>query len=347
MELALPLSCYLLWLFRFGTVGGSLLRSSLVTLQNESQVEQNGTCKGVVLIHTNQAQSLVCDDHWDVDSPLAQVVCQESGCGTPNTTWILESAPRDLLSAIEGIICTGNESRVSECESPGQAVQRCDLQRIAAVSCNQDAKGNSGNHSIRLSRGRTPCDGHVEVLEDNKWSPVCFTGVNESSAELLCQQMGCKPQRPVFTSILKGRLSLGAVSLQCQGNETYMWDCEPHVLNVCINGPTTYLQCNRSRMEESWLVWTTICFAALMIVVFCCARITKSQKCCGHTLHKCSVPGLSRKSRTRQHRHWEPEPRRSIYHREPPDVIVEETNSLPPTPRVLQNPNGKQRGEHL
>ncbi|KAM4677265.1 CD5 antigen-like [Discoglossus pictus] len=338
MELALPLSCYLLWISQFGVTVGSLLRSSLASIQNESVTESRGRCQGIVLIFNNQTKSLVCDDHWGVDSPLAHVVCQESGCGTPNSTWKVESSPSLSTGALEGLQCTGNESQVSECENPGQIVQLCATERIAALSCNQDGTRSSGISNMRLSRGRSPCDGHVEVFDNAEWSPLCFTGVKESSAEMLCSQMGCKPQRPLFTSIHKGRPVLGAVTLQCLGNNTSMWECEHRVLNMCLSSTTTYLQCNRARMEESWLVWVTIFFAALMIVVFCCVRVTKSGKCCTHTLNKHATSCLSRASRTRERYRREPEVRRGIYHREPPNLTVQEANSPPSSPAVLQDP---------
>ncbi|XP_075063300.1 uncharacterized protein LOC142151491 [Mixophyes fleayi] len=333
MELALPLSCYLLWLSRFGFSGASDLHSSLVTIQNESLVESKDTCQGIVLLFSNQIGNLVCDSQWDTDSPLAQVVCKEAGCGTPSLTWTLKSSPNDSLGAIQGVQCTGNESSVSECESTGQAVQLCKPNTIAVVSCNQNITDPKENSSWRLSTGRSSCDGHVELLTEGDWRPMCFTSLQENDAPLLCQQMGCKAQRPIFSPIQKGKSPLKPVLLECLENRTSIWDCDHQVVDICVSGLTTYLQCNRSRMEESWLVWMTISAAAIMVMVFCWFRVVKSWKCCTQCLHK-NVLSLFCKQ---PHPRRELQSRRNIYHREVPNLIVQETNSPPSSPAILQD----------
>ncbi|XP_063787939.1 scavenger receptor cysteine-rich type 1 protein M130-like [Pseudophryne corroboree] len=333
MELALPLSCYLLWLSRFGLSGASALHSTLVTFQNESVVESWDSCEGIVFLISNQSSNLVCDNQWSADSPLAHVVCRESGCGAPNITWTLKSSPQGSFGAIQGVQCTGNETSVSECENTGRAVQLCAPDSIAVVSCNQNVTDPADNNPWRLSMGRSSCDGHIEVLVEGGWSPLCFTSIQDSDAPLLCQQMGCKPQRPIFSAIQKGKSPLEPVMLQCLENRTSVWDCDHQVADICVSGLTTYLQCNRSRMEESWLVWLTICAAALMIVVFCWVRVVKSCKGCTQCLHKnvlslfCKQPRYQRKMQTR----------RNIHHREVPNLIVQESHSPPSSPAILQD----------
>ncbi|KAG8429636.1 hypothetical protein GDO86_019651, partial [Hymenochirus boettgeri] len=112
--------------------------SSLASLKNKSLVENEETCSGIVLLFTNQNISVVCDEHWNVESPLAHVVCLESGCGSPNATWTLQAFPYPSTEAIQGVQCTGKESSVSECNNSVQAVTTCAPDKIAAVTCNQN-----------------------------------------------------------------------------------------------------------------------------------------------------------------------------------------------------------------
>ncbi|KAM5172483.1 scavenger receptor cysteine-rich type 1 protein M130-like [Mantella aurantiaca] len=333
MELALPLSWYLLCFSCFGLSVGTELHSSLVTLRNGSMVESGETCQGIIFLFSNETGRLVCDDHWSVESPLAHVVCKESGCGTPNMTWILTSPLQGSPEAVQGIRCTGNESSVSECESLGQSVQVCAVESIAAISCNQNFTEPRDNSTWRLSRGRSSCDGHIEIFAEGGWSPVCFTSIKGMDAAFFCEQMGCTPQQPLFSLLSKGKSLVAPVTLQCPENKTALWECGHQVVDMCASGLTTYLQCNRSRMEESWLVWLTICLAAVMIMVFCWVRVVKSTKCCAQCLQKNIVFLFCKKPQSRREFHS----RRNIYHRELINVTVQEANSPPSSPGILQD----------
>ncbi|XP_040202020.1 scavenger receptor cysteine-rich type 1 protein M130-like [Rana temporaria] len=335
MELALPLSCYLLCFSCFGLSGTTDISSSLVTLQNESMVESGETCQGIIFVFSNDTGRLVCDNQWSVESPLAHVVCRESGCGAPNITWTLKSAPRGSLEALQGMQCTGNESSVSECESPGESVQFCAAEKIAAISCNQNVIEPRDNRSWRLSRGRSSCDGHIELFAEDRWSPVCLASIKEIDAAFFCEQMGCTPHQPLFSLLGKVKSPVPPVMIQCPENKTALRECDHQVVDMCVSGLTTYLQCNRSRMEESWLVWLTICLAAVMIIVFCWVRVVKSTKCCAQCLHKNITSLFCKKAQARRELHS----RRNNYHREPINVTVQEAHSPPSSPGIIQDPS--------
>ncbi|OCT90053.1 scavenger receptor cysteine-rich type 1 protein M130 isoform X1 [Xenopus laevis] len=405
MELALPISCYLLWIINFGVRSQSLLHSSLGIFHNGSWTESKDTCSGVVLLFSNDNFSLACDDQWNVDSPLAQVVCVESGCGTPNATWNLQSPPDPDIEAIQGVQCSGDEPNVSRCGAPGRTVQTCATEKIAALTCNRNGMDSPGtdipqngmattgtyitqngastsgtnitqngastpgtyitqkgstnpgtyitqigmgtpgiymtqngtdiadNQTLRLSGGRTSCDGHMEVLKESVWRPLCYSGVRENNAPALCQQVGCVPQQPAFTALSKGRRKLPSVAFQCQGNETYFWECDSRLVNICTADLTTYLQCDQARMQESWMVWLAIFIAVLMITFFCWNKICKTCKCCRDCYERrhFSASGMQRFGRKST--------RRSIYRRESPGITVQETHSPPSSPAVLENPS--------
>ncbi|XP_069818240.1 T-cell differentiation antigen CD6-like [Dendropsophus ebraccatus] len=331
MELALPPSWYVCLCFSsLALSAASELHSTLATLQNESLVENEKTCQGIVLLFINGTTNLVCDSRWSPLSPLAQVVCKESGCGAPNSTWTLKSLPGNY-GVVQGVQCKGNESSVKECESGGEAGQVCDPQSIAAVHCKQNISDLADVNSWRLSRGRTSCDGHVEVLTGDRWRPVCFDSMKNTEAPLLCERMGCAPRSPVFSPLNKVRSSVEPVTVHCMENGSSPWECDNYALHTCAPGLTTYLQCNRSRMEESWLVWLTICLAVIMILVFCWIRVVKSWKCCNQCLHK-NVLHLFKRS------HSQHGTRRNIYNREPPNLTVQETHSPPSSPGIIQDP---------
>ncbi|XP_018108966.1 uncharacterized protein LOC108711592 isoform X3 [Xenopus laevis] len=333
MELALPISCYLLWIINFGVRSQSLLHSSLGIFHNGSWTESKDTCSGVVLLFSNDNFSLACDDQWNVDSPLAQVVCVESGCGTPNATWNLQSPPDPDIEAIQGVQCSGDEPNVSRCGAPGRTVQTCATEKIAALTCNRNGMDSPDNQTLRLSGGRTSCDGHMEVLKESVWRPLCYSGVRENNAPALCQQVGCVPQQPAFTALSKGRRKLPSVAFQCQGNETYFWECDSRLVNICTADLTTYLQCDQARMQESWMVWLAIFIAVLMITFFCWNKICKTCKCCRDCYERrhFSASGMQRFGRKST--------RRSIYRRESPGITVQETHSPPSSPAVLENPS--------
>ncbi|KAM9311982.1 uncharacterized protein PAF06_009870 [Gastrophryne carolinensis] len=323
-------------LLRERFVSATELRSSLVTFQNASMEESRELCEGIIVVFNNDTASLVCDDDWGADSPLARVACREAGCGTPNTSWALRSLPQGSLQAVHGVRCTGSESNVCECESLEEVVPMCRPENIATISCNQNFTDQKDqNSSLRLSRGRSSCDGHVELFAEGGWSPVCYTSINTIDASLFCEQLGCTPQRPLFSPLNKGKSPVPPVMLQCPPNRTSIWECELQVVDQCVSSLTTYLQCNRSRMEESWLVWLTICLAVIMIFTFCWVRIVKSSKCCSQCLHKNTLLCCCRR---RPHNRRALHLRRSIYHQETPNLTVQETNSPPSSPAILQDP---------
>ncbi|XP_053320252.1 deleted in malignant brain tumors 1 protein-like [Spea bombifrons] len=337
MELALPLPWHLLWFCLSGLSCGSLLRSSLVRFQNGTVVESEEPCTGIVLLVTNQTRSLVCDKLWGVESLLANVVCHESGCGKPNLTWTLQFPPPSSLGAVQGLRCTGEESSVNECEHLGEAAQDCVPQGIAAVTCERNITQGPGNSSMRLSRGRNSCDGHVEVFTGDTWSPVCFTGIKDGDIQELCTQLDCEPQNPLITALHRGQLQ-EAVMFQCSGNQTLPWECDHEMVDVCQNGVTTYLQCHRPRMEESWMVWTAISLAVLMIVALCWVRVAKTWKCCTQSLNRHLRSCCSGASRKHKPPHQSAKRRRNIYRNETPSVVIQEILSAPSSPGALQDP---------
>ncbi|XP_038641631.1 deleted in malignant brain tumors 1 protein-like [Scyliorhinus canicula] len=91
-------------------------------------------CSGRVEILCNNTWGTVCDDSWDMND--ARVVCRQLGCGPPllapggaafgqgnGTTWLDE------------VMCTGNESFLSDCPLSLWPQADCDHKEDASVVC--------------------------------------------------------------------------------------------------------------------------------------------------------------------------------------------------------------------
>ncbi|XP_029459975.1 scavenger receptor cysteine-rich type 1 protein M130-like isoform X2 [Rhinatrema bivittatum] len=325
--------------------GGIQLRSSLMSLHNWTWSVGGRECEGLVRLSTNGTHSLVCDEHWSLSSPLAYVVCQEADCGAPVGTWKLNSSQYPSMPVVRGVRCKGIESSVNDCLGLEAFVKECNQANIAALTCignNTFLQDHPGNETARLVGGRSQCDGHLEILLDVQWGFVCSAALKKTQAKVLCKQIGCKSQQVTiaatsFSPHPRDVLPLWSDNFVCQGNETSIWDCQRERHNSCFSGQHVYLQCQRGRLEESWLIWLTIAFAALMIAIFCWVKVLKSCKSSRQTLWK-----YIRLFSVYVRKLWNsclgtPTRRRRKYQREPPEIRVQEMQSSEDSPTLIQN----------
>ncbi|XP_039420091.1 LOW QUALITY PROTEIN: lysyl oxidase homolog 2-like [Corvus cornix cornix] len=120
------------------------------------------TGEGRVEVLKTGSGGTVCDDNWNLVS--ASVVCRELGFG---------SAKEAITGARLGqgwgpihlneIDCTGFEKSVTDCKFNTES-QGCNHEEDAAVRCNVPAMGFQ--NQLRLSGGRNPYEGRVEVLAE-------------------------------------------------------------------------------------------------------------------------------------------------------------------------------------
>uniref|UniRef100_UPI00398E52DF scavenger receptor cysteine-rich domain-containing protein DMBT1-like n=1 Tax=Pristiophorus japonicus TaxID=55135 RepID=UPI00398E52DF len=80
---------------------------------------------------------------------------------------------------------------------------------------------------LRLSDGRMPCSGRVEVWRRGLWGTVCDVGWHGPEAEVVCRHLGCgfsgRSSRWGYVGRASGPIWLTSVA--CQGTESVLWDC--------------------------------------------------------------------------------------------------------------------------
>ncbi|XP_069070236.1 CD5 antigen-like [Pleurodeles waltl] len=325
-------------------VSGTFFGSSFILPDNQTKKANHSECEGLVLLSYNGTQSLVCDELWSPSSPLAYVVCRETGCGVPSSKWMGDSFERPSFPAMQ-VDCKGGESNISECQQLRNTVEDCNEEHIATLMCTGNTITQldyNWNETVRLVGGRSKCEGHVEFLKEDNWGFLCSNALPPRKAHVLCKQIGCTAQQISFTSTRHSPYSDRVVPIWpdyilCQGNESSLMECQWKASNSCTSGQHVYIHCLQGRLEESWIVWMTIIFAALMIVVFCWVRVIKSWKNCKHIVKKQGQRCYNFIIKAWKSCSGSPTRRRRTYHREPPEVRVQETQSPPSTPLMTPN----------
>ncbi|XP_029437982.1 scavenger receptor cysteine-rich type 1 protein M130-like [Rhinatrema bivittatum] len=145
-------------------------------------VDGNSSCDGTLEVYHNQKWHQIPEGDFLVDLRAAEVACSQLGCGHYQRILSFSSARLDSLP----IQCTGEEKHLSEClsfmESPFSYTSR-----PLGVKCSKpDFAFNT-----RLVRGETPCEGKVEVFQEDSWQMVCYEGRGTELAVVVCKELGC------------------------------------------------------------------------------------------------------------------------------------------------------------
>uniref|UniRef100_H3D099 Lysyl oxidase homolog n=1 Tax=Tetraodon nigroviridis TaxID=99883 RepID=H3D099_TETNG len=198
--------------------------------------------EGRVEVLKNGEWGTVCDDNWNVNA--ATVVCRELGFG---------SAKEALTDARLGqgigpvhmneVQCSGFEKSLTECRFNRDALG-CSHEEDAAVKCHVPDMGF--NNRIRLSGGRNPYEGRVEVLTHRNgslvWGTVCSDSWGTMEAMVVCRQLGLGFANHAFqeTHYWQGDSSADAVvmsGVRCSGTELTLDQCLHHGKHVsCPKG---------------------------------------------------------------------------------------------------------------
>ncbi|TNM90113.1 lysyl oxidase homolog 2b isoform X1 [Takifugu rubripes] len=189
--------------------------------------------EGRVEVLKNGEWGTICDDKWDLLS--ATVVCRELGFGTAK-----EALSGGRLGQGMGPVhmnevrCSGFEKSVTECQFNKDALG-CSHEEDAAVRCNVPAMGFQ--EMLRLSGGRTPYEGRVEVLMERNgslvWGTVCSEGWGTMEAMVVCRQLGLGFASNAFqeTWYWPGQVGADVVvmsGVRCSGTEMSLSHCLHH-----------------------------------------------------------------------------------------------------------------------
>uniref|UniRef100_A0A3B1JN28 SRCR domain-containing protein n=1 Tax=Astyanax mexicanus TaxID=7994 RepID=A0A3B1JN28_ASTMX len=173
-------------------------------------VDGGSRCAGRVEVLYRGEWGTVCDDYWDMSD--AAVVCRELGCGEA-----VDAVSEDHFGSGSGPIwmnyvhCSGSESTLKNCTSPGWGDHSCDHSKDAGIICS----------GVRLVNG-SRCSGRVEVLHGESWVTVCDGDFNQQDAEVVCRELGCGSPVEVLGAAAFGRGEgqVWSEELQCRGNES-------------------------------------------------------------------------------------------------------------------------------
>ncbi|OWK49699.1 Lysyl oxidase 2 [Lonchura striata] len=189
-----------------------------------------GTGEGRVEVLRNGEWGTVCDDNWNLVS--ASVVCRELGFGSAKEAIAGARLGQGMGPIhLNEIDCTGFEKSVTDCKFNTES-QGCNHEEDAAVRCNVPAMGFQ--NQLRLSGGRNPYEGRVEVLAERngtlRWGTVCSHNWGTVEAMVVCRQLGLGFASHAFqeTWYWHGDVSADDVvmsGVKCSGTEMSLSHC--------------------------------------------------------------------------------------------------------------------------
>ncbi|XP_005530932.1 PREDICTED: lysyl oxidase homolog 2 [Pseudopodoces humilis] len=188
------------------------------------------TGEGRVEVLKNGEWGTVCDDNWNLVS--ASVVCRELGFGSAKEAITGARLGQGMGPIhLNEIDCTGFEKSVTDCKFNTES-QGCNHEEDAAVRCNVPAMGFQ--NQLRLSGGRNPYEGRVEVLAERngtlRWGTVCSHNWGTVEAMVVCRQLGLGFASHAFqeTWYWHGDVSANDVvmsGVKCSGTEMSLSHC--------------------------------------------------------------------------------------------------------------------------
>ncbi|XP_074141681.1 lysyl oxidase homolog 2 [Sminthopsis crassicaudata] len=200
------------------------------------------TGEGRVEVLKNGEWGTICDDQWNLVS--ASVVCRELGFGSAKEAITGARLGQGIGSIhLNEIQCTGFEKSITDCKFNVENLG-CNHEEDAGVRCNIPAMGFQ--NQLRLSGGRNPYEGRVEVLVERnrtlKWGTVCGENWGIVEAMVVCRQLGLGFASNAFqeTWYWQGDISANTVlmsGVKCSGTEMALSHCHHHGENVvCPQG---------------------------------------------------------------------------------------------------------------
>uniref|UniRef100_A0A3B4CA36 SRCR domain-containing protein n=1 Tax=Pygocentrus nattereri TaxID=42514 RepID=A0A3B4CA36_PYGNA len=166
-------------------------------------------CEGEVEVYFMQDWRRVLLDSWS--ESVASVVCRQLGCGSVfNFSSSSTSSPEHSHMCVTGFNCSGSEAHLRNCSS---------------------AQFNSAHSSIRLVGSGGKCAGRLEVFHNGSWGTVSDDLWDVKDAQVVCRQLQCGValSAPVPAQFGPGTGLIWLNEVECEGNETSLWNCRFHL----------------------------------------------------------------------------------------------------------------------
>ncbi|XP_053318770.1 lysyl oxidase homolog 2 [Spea bombifrons] len=198
--------------------------------------------EGRVEVLKNGEWGTVCDDQWNLVT--ASVVCRELGFGSAKEAIAGARMGQGMgLIHMSEIQCTGFEKSLTDCKFNALSPS-CNHEEDASVRCNVPAMGFQ--NQVRLSGGRNPSEGRVEVLMERngtlRWGTVCSEDWGVMEAMIVCRQLGLGFASHAFqeTWYWQGDVMADDVMMsgvKCSGTEMSLSHCKHDGANInCPRG---------------------------------------------------------------------------------------------------------------
>ncbi|XP_010877596.2 lysyl oxidase homolog 3B isoform X1 [Esox lucius] len=210
--------------------------------QTTTTVRLKGGAKlgeGRVEVLKNNEWGTVCDDRWTLLS--ASVVCRELGFGSAKDAFTGARMGQGIGPIhMNEVQCLGTEKSIWNCGFKNITSEDCQHIEDAAVRCNTPYM--AFENSLRLTGGRTPYEGRVEVLSvdangTQSWGLVCGGAWGTKEAMVVCRQLGLGYANHGLQETWywdgSNVTEMVMSGVKCTGNEMALSQCQHHKTISC------------------------------------------------------------------------------------------------------------------